>query len=212
MPQVEATTQSSVRRTQAERKARSDARIIAAAVELFSERGYVRTTINDIGTRAGYSGGLVSKRYGSKVGLLRAVLDDIYQQFTDQTNNALKGTSSSLEQLETWIDVFAKRISKREGRVRALYAVIGESFGAVPEIQEPLKEFDTQTIDGVAGMIKRGIKAGEFRDDLKAKETATLLLALMRGLTFLHLSQPDRSSITKLRKEIHKFLVTLKAT
>lgn len=211
MPQIEATKQSPRRRTQAERKAESDARMIATAIELFSERGYVRTTVNDIGTQAGYTGGLVSQRYGSKVGLLRAVLDDIYRHFTEQTNTALKGTTSSLVQLEIWVDVFIKRISKPEGRVRALYAVIGESLGAVPEIQEPLTEFDTQTIEGVAGIIKRGIKAGEFRSDLKAKETATLLLALMRGLTFLHLSKPKRSSITTLRKEIHKFLTTLQA-
>lgn len=69
-------------RTQAERKAKSDARIIHAAIELFAEQGYVRTTLNDVGNRAGYTGGLVSNRFGSKAALLRIVLDNIQRSFT----------------------------------------------------------------------------------------------------------------------------------
>ena len=43
------------RRTQAERTALSEDRLLAAALQLISERGYERTTLQAIGERAGYS-------------------------------------------------------------------------------------------------------------------------------------------------------------
>src|SRR5690349_3921570 len=58
------------RRTQPERVAESDARMLAAALKLIGERGYKGTSLAAIGEAAGYSRGLVHERFGSKAGLL----------------------------------------------------------------------------------------------------------------------------------------------
>ena len=71
------------RRTQQERKAESERAIILAAMNLFARQGYMRTTLNEIGKAAGYTGGLVSHRFGSKEGLLQAVLKHIRTRFLD---------------------------------------------------------------------------------------------------------------------------------
>jgi AcrR family transcriptional regulator len=42
----------------------STRRLIQAAAELLTERGYERTTLAAIGERAGYSAGLVTGRFG----------------------------------------------------------------------------------------------------------------------------------------------------
>lgn len=73
----------SPRRTQKERRSDSDARIIAAAIELYAEQGYLRTTLNQIGAAAGCTGALISTRFGSKIGLLRAVLANILSRFAN---------------------------------------------------------------------------------------------------------------------------------
>jgi len=51
------------------------ARILAAARELFLERGYPRTTLDEIGGRAGVATDTVLHVFGSKKALLTAVLD-----------------------------------------------------------------------------------------------------------------------------------------
>jgi AcrR family transcriptional regulator len=69
------------RRTQQERRSESDRRMIEAAIELFASRGYTKTTLVQIGQAAGCTGTLVSNRFGSKEGILRAVLAHIMSRF-----------------------------------------------------------------------------------------------------------------------------------
>lgn len=54
--------------------ARSRDRILAAAVALFAERGYDRTTTRQIGDRAGVDAALIARYFGSKTGLYLAAL------------------------------------------------------------------------------------------------------------------------------------------
>lgn len=54
--------------------AASRARILAAAIQCFSERGYAHTGIRDVAAAAGVSYALLGKYYGSKAGLFEATL------------------------------------------------------------------------------------------------------------------------------------------
>ena len=55
---------------------RGDARerLLAAATELFDERGYDRTTTRDLADRAGVDAALIARYFGSKAGLYLATL------------------------------------------------------------------------------------------------------------------------------------------
>ena len=84
------------RRTQAERKAESERRIIRAARELFARQGYMRTTLIEVGQSAGYTGGLVTHRFGSKEGLLNAVVDNSARRFAEeQVRPAVEGKTAT---------------------------------------------------------------------------------------------------------------------
>ncbi|MET9499882.1 TetR family transcriptional regulator [Streptomyces sp. NPDC006552] len=54
--------------------ARSRTALLRAATELFSERGYDRTTIREIGERAGVDAALIARHFGSKALLYVEVL------------------------------------------------------------------------------------------------------------------------------------------
>jgi AcrR family transcriptional regulator len=54
--------------------ARSRDRLLAAAEELFGDRGFDRTTTRDIGDRAGVDPALIARYFGSKTGLYLATL------------------------------------------------------------------------------------------------------------------------------------------
>ncbi|WP_280382525.1 TetR/AcrR family transcriptional regulator [Nocardia wallacei] len=59
-----------------ERTQESRRLLIAAAAELFAEKGYRQTSFIDIAERAGISRGSIPWHFGNKLGLLEAVLDD----------------------------------------------------------------------------------------------------------------------------------------
>lgn len=54
--------------------ARSREALLAAATELFAERGFERATVREIGERAGVDPALIARHYGNKTGLYIASL------------------------------------------------------------------------------------------------------------------------------------------
>ncbi len=69
------------RRSQAERRAETRAKIVAAVVESIAEVGLARTTAVEIERRAGVTWGAVQHHFGGKDGLLFAVLEDNFARF-----------------------------------------------------------------------------------------------------------------------------------
>ncbi len=53
---------------------RSQDLLLAAAAELFAERGYERTTVRELGERAGVDPALIARHFGGKAGLYLAAL------------------------------------------------------------------------------------------------------------------------------------------
>jgi AcrR family transcriptional regulator len=64
------------RRTQAERRAETRARLLAAARRVFAERGYHAASLDLVSERAGCTKGALYNHFGSKEGLLLALLDE----------------------------------------------------------------------------------------------------------------------------------------
>ena len=58
------------------------AAILAAAADLFAERGPASTSIRDIASRSGVNHGLVFRHFGTKEQLIGAVLDHLGQNLT----------------------------------------------------------------------------------------------------------------------------------
>lgn len=55
-------------------------KIISTALELFANDGYAATSTRKVADRAGVSEGLVFRHFGSKRGLLDAILDEVEQK------------------------------------------------------------------------------------------------------------------------------------
>ena len=172
-------------RTHEERKAESERRIMRAAIELFAKQGYMKTTLSEIGKAAGHTGGLVSHRFGTKENLLQAVVNSTVSLFIeDQIRPAIEGghVSSAEEALHNYIDTYFNEVFVRESQIKALYVVMGEALGAVPEIKPALSRLNKEARSIIATIVKRGIKSGEFRDDVDPDASAVLISGLLRGV------------------------------
>ncbi len=63
------------RRTQADRRADTRRRLLSAAAELFASQGYDAVSVDEVAAAADRSSGAVYAHFGSKQGLLRALLE-----------------------------------------------------------------------------------------------------------------------------------------
>jgi AcrR family transcriptional regulator len=87
-------------RTQAERKADSARDLIRAAMELIAEQGWERSSNAEIARRAGYSSTMVNARYGSREGLLAALLEACEKRFERGGTRRDSGLEELLERIE----------------------------------------------------------------------------------------------------------------
>lgn len=181
-------------RTQEQRKAESERRIKRAAMELFARQGYMRTTLNDIGKSAGYTGGLVSHRFGSKENLLKAVVRNATRRFLDdqiRPNTEGQDVKTAEQALRNYISTYLEEVFVRESRMRALYVIMGEGLGAVPEVQASIARLNDGIRNYLAAIVARGIQEEEFGPDVDPNAAAVLILGLLRGVIMQYLADPN---------------------
>ena len=77
-----------LRRTQAERRAATRAALVRATVESLVELGYAHTTTQEVQRRAGVSRGALTHQFTSKLDLLIAAVDHLYEEFSGSVRQA----------------------------------------------------------------------------------------------------------------------------
>lgn len=106
-------------------RAQREAQILAVAEEVFAERGYQATTMEDVAERVGVTKPLIYEYFGSKEGLLAACINRARAQLREATVASWQGVDSDAP-LEA---VF-------EAGVRAFFDFIDEHANAFRLIQQ----------------------------------------------------------------------------
>ena len=99
------------RRTQAERSRDSERSLLQAAAELIAEGGVNAATLEAVGLRAGYSRGLATQKFGSKQGLVEALVaylrERSEQAMQEQAIDALPG----LDAVTAYVDAYLTNLN-----------------------------------------------------------------------------------------------------
>jgi AcrR family transcriptional regulator len=103
-----------VRRNQADRSAETRRRILDAVVTCIEEEGFARTTSQRIARCAGVSVGAVQHHFMSKADMLRAVLEESFEELSA----AFEGVSFESESVEERVEVFVDRAWRHYGSRR----------------------------------------------------------------------------------------------
>ncbi len=194
------------RRTQAERVAESDTRMLQAAMRLVAERGYMQTTLEAIGVEAGYSRGLVSHRWGTKDRLLEELVHRVTEDFRRGLLERLRGLSG-LDAIFCEIDCYLEGMDDPPLASRAFFVLMLESIGPAPQIREHFARFGKKWHTSLARTLAKGQQAGTLRADIKPAEEARLLIATLRGLRTQSMLDPASSDI---RRDIAALKQTLR--
>ena len=107
-----ATSPSRPRRTQAERRSRSEEAILDAAAAVIAERGIDRASLTSIGTRAGLSRALPAHHFGSKDAMVDRLAERAQERLSDAMVDALlesevdRDEASALEVLRFMVDAY----------------------------------------------------------------------------------------------------------
>jgi AcrR family transcriptional regulator len=190
------------RRTQAERTATANRRMIRAAIRLIARQGYTRTTLAQVGKQAGYTGGLVSHHFGSKAGLLRALVERASGRFYRDQLLAATRDKSGLDALCASMDTYLDELVVREEYMRALYVLMGESLGPVGEINEVFADLNRGFRASAVAWIQGGMQAGEIRSDLDPDAEAAVFVGMLRGVATQWMTDPHCFDLDAVRESL----------
>jgi AcrR family transcriptional regulator len=169
------------RRSHAERVAESDRRLLQAGMELVAENGYTQTTVGAIGERAGYSRGQVSQRFGSKDGLLRALVAKLAAD-SRQRMRLRMASATGLDAIDLAIDAYLEGMNQPTLEARAYFVLMLESIGPAPQVRPAFAEAHVRHRAAFVSAIEAGQQRHEINPNVDATIEATLLVALLRGI------------------------------
>lgn len=145
------------------RKESRPAELMAAALELFAERGYAATRLDDIASRAGVSKGTLYLYFGNKQELFEALVRENIVTLLDRFRAEIAGSEEPADVLlerflrTWWRDFGATRLS-------GLCKLVMAEAGNFPEVA---RFFHDEVIEPngqlLASIVARGVARGEFR-------------------------------------------------
>ena len=153
-------------RTKPRWRRRKDARpeeIISAALEVFTDRGFAATKLEDVAKRAGVTKGTIYLYFDSKEALFKALIrETIVPVIAQGEALAQSFTGSARELLEQLVREYWRLVGETSlvGIPKLMIAEAG-NFPALARFY--YEEVVTRGHRLMAGVIQRGIKAGEFR-------------------------------------------------
>lgn len=182
------------RRTQAERVAESDRRMLDAATRLIAKNGYTQTTLEAIGVEAGYSRGLVQHRYGNKDRLLDELIKKIAADHRERLLERMRGLSG-LDALFCEIDCYLEGMDAPRDSSRAFFMLMHESLGPAPHIRPTFAAISARWHRAIARQIQNGQRDGQIHAGIHPEHEAQLLIATARGLRTQAMLNPQTSDI-----------------
>jgi len=177
------------RRTQAERRDESERGLVKAAIAVVSEEGVSAATFEAIGRRGGYSRGLVGQRFGSKLGLIEAVIaylhDDKQTFAAGHRVDSLRG----LEALLTFVDHYLQRLARLD-EVQAYFRLLSWAVADISAFRSAFASEHARIREQFAGWIVQGQAAGQIRPDLDPTAAALMVGSQLLGVSIQVLIDP----------------------
>ena len=174
------------RRTQQERRADTERRVLDAALELIAAGGSRSMSLSRVGELAGYSRGIVNHHFGSKDELLRRAARHA-QAAVPAPDPGLRG----LERLLALVDTYIGYIIELETAGKAFLTMWAEAVAAEPVVRDVYVERDAWFRALIADIVTEGIADGTIRGDVDAAALAVMLLGQLRGVGLQMMLDPD---------------------
>ncbi|WP_296595678.1 TetR/AcrR family transcriptional regulator [Phenylobacterium sp.] len=186
------------RRTQAERRDESGRSLVEAAIAVVAREGVSAATFDAIGRQAGYSRGLATQRFGSKQGLIEAVIRHLHERqeagLLDNDIDDLPG----LEAVLAFVDVYLRALAgEHDGR--AYFMLLSAAVADATELRPAFAEEHERIERRLEDLFRRGQAEGSIRRELDPRAAALMVGSLLLGLSMQMLVDP-RTNLDPIRE------------
>ncbi len=176
--------------TQAARRDRSQRRLLEAAAALIQERGIASATFENIGLRAGYSRGLATRHFGSKQGLIEALIARIQQSRQEQLDKRHIAPEGGLQGVLDFVDSYLDHFLS-DGELRAYFITLAAAVAEISDLRRLFAEAHKGVEHRIEALILSGKANGTIRAETDADAVALMIGSLLFGLSMQLLLDPE---------------------
>jgi AcrR family transcriptional regulator len=136
------------------------AQIVAGAVQLFSEQGYYKTTVQDVARHVGVSPGLIYQYVSDKEELLLLSILDVLDSYAREIPAAIAGLADPLRQYCATFKAYCRVV---DSRCAATVLAYRSTKSLSHERRKSVMAAERNTNKMIADCIQSCIEAGVFR-------------------------------------------------
>jgi AcrR family transcriptional regulator len=134
--------------------------LFAVALELFAQRGYRATTMDDIAERAGVTKPLLYQHFSSKRALYLELVDSIAQDLLTAIRRAVISAEGPRQQVELGFAAYFELVVNNEAEFRLLY---GRDHADDQELGRALRTVEDAIAEAIDPLIDAGLDADHRR-------------------------------------------------
>lgn len=182
-------------------------RILAAATEVFSTRGYAGAGVDRLAERSGIAKTAIYYHFGNKEGLLAAVLERAATQWIDAIQTAASQGGDPLQRLDRALAGMRAMLEERPWIYKLFQILALEVADEKPEIRATLRAI----LDKARGAIVDGMRDALGTAVPGAHQIASTMLAMLDGIS-LGMQIDDTLSLDDSFTELRRIVAFLVAT
>jgi AcrR family transcriptional regulator len=178
--------------------------LLAAAAQVFAERGFHGASLDQVAAAAGFTKGAVYSNFKNKDDLFLALIEAAYSREMAALRETLEASEvPAAERLGDFVSIVRDELDRGPQDWNALYLEFSLYAMRNPAARARLNELEADDIRGVAEIIERGrqqgtaglVALGSAEDEVVPSESALhaarLITALFRGLGLMRSLNPE---------------------
>ena len=155
--------------------------ILAAAHQIFAEKGFYDATIDDVAGAAGVAKGTVYLYYRCKSDLYWATLKRGVVEMLEKTNSSMQAAGSTKAKISAFIETKIRYFDENRDFFKIYYREFGNALTHPVQIRNDFTKLYLQQSRMLEAVLEKGLRRKEIRR-LRAGTAALAIADLTRGL------------------------------
>jgi len=169
-------------------------KILNAAFECISTRGYANVSMREIADRAGVVLSQLNYYYGNKMGLFREVIKLMMKRYLSEMEQYLEKGETAKEKISSLINFFKGMLKNNPGLFRILYDFTGLALWS-PSFSNMLQNLFKDLSDMIEQHISNSAYLAKNLKKYAPNHLARMILGAMFGIAIQVILDPDEENL-----------------
>jgi TetR/AcrR family transcriptional regulator len=167
--------------------------MLAAALELFSEKGYRNVSMQEIAEKAEFSIGTLYKFFNNKEDLYKGLLLEQFHRFHQALTRAIEEPDDEIQKLRNYVKAKGEVFRANLSTIRLYFAETqGARFNVMAGFDSEIQKRRGEFMKTFASIFEGGMRRQRFKKIAEPYQLAVALESITNAFLLLWLDEPER--------------------